>query len=85
MVKFFNGEPKKGNQIGSDRVINRLLPLEFKNVSVEWNITKLKGLQRIYVQVFPSKNVIQALGPRAPLEVVTDIDLDVYRSCMSKR
>jgi hypothetical protein len=85
VVKFFNGEPKKGNQIGSDQIIERLQPLEFKNVSVEWNIAKLKGLQRIYVQVFPSKNVIQAFGPRAPMEVTTDIDLDVYRNCMSKR
>ena len=85
VVKFFNGEPKKGNQIGPDRVIDRLLPLEIKNVSVDWNVSKLKGLQRIYVQVFPGKNVIQALGPRAPNEVAIDIDLDVYRSCMSKR
>ena len=85
VVKFFNGEPKKGNQIGSDRIIDRLLPLEFKNVSVDWNVSKLKGLQRIYVQVFPGKNVLQALGPQGPSEVATDIDLDVYRSCMSKK
>ena len=85
VVKFFNGEPKKGNQIESDRIIERLLPLEFKNVSVDWNVSKLSGLQRIYVQAFPGKNVIQALGPRAPHEVAIDIDLDIYRNCMSRR
>lgn len=85
VVKFFDGEPSKGNQIGSDLIIDRLWPLEFKNVSVNWNVTKLKGLHRIHIQVYPDRNVIQAYGPQAPNEIVVGINLDAYQSCTVKR
>ena len=85
VVKFFDGEPKERDRIGSDLVIDRLRPLEFKKVSVDWNVSKLKGLHRIHVQVLPAKNVIQALGPQKPDGVATDIDLDVYRACQNRR
>jgi hypothetical protein len=85
VVKFFDGDPKSGHQIGSDVVIDRLQPLDFKNVSVDWNISKLSGVHRIYVQVFPGRNVIQALGPRGPSEISTGIDLNIFRACASTR
>jgi hypothetical protein len=85
VVKFFDGDSKSGHQIGSDGVIDRLQPLDFKNVSVDWNISKLSGVHRIYVQVFPGRNVIQALGPRGPSEISTGIDLNIFRACASTR
>ena len=85
VVKFFDGDPKNGHQIGSDVVIDRLQPLDFKNVSVDWNISKLSGVHKIYVQVFPGRNVVQALGPRGPSEISTGIDLNIYRTCASTR
>jgi hypothetical protein len=85
VVKFFDGEPIRRNQIGSDLVIDQLRPLEFKNVSVDWNVSKLKGLHKIYVQVFPDENMTQALGVRDPKEVAASIDLDAYRACRDAR
>jgi hypothetical protein len=85
VVKFFDGPPRNGHQVGSEAVIDMLRPLEFKNVSVDWNISRLSGIHRIYVQVFPGKNVIQALGPRAPGEISTGTDLDRFRTCVTQR
>lgn len=85
VVKCFDGDPKNGHQIGPDVMIDRLQPLDFKNVSVDWNISKLSGVHRIYVQVYPGKNVVQALGPRGPSEISTGIDLNIFRACASTR
>ena len=82
VVKFFDGKPNKKNQIGRDLIIDRLKPLASDNVSVDWDISKLKGVHRVHVQVFPGNNVIQALGARHPGEAITTIDLDAYRDCM---
>jgi len=85
MVKFFDGEPKRKNQIGPDLIIDRLRPLEFKNVSVDWNVSKLNSLHKIRVQVFPGKNLVQALGVQDPNEVVASIDLDAYKACIGAK
>lgn len=85
VVKFFDGEPKRRNQIGSDLIIDRLRPLEFKNISVDWNVSELKGLHKIYVHVFPGENMTQALGVREPKEVAASIELDAYRTCRDAR
>jgi len=85
VVKFFDGDPKNGHQIGSDVVIYRLQPLDFKNVSVDWNISKLSGVHKIHVQIYSGRNVVQALGPRGPSEISTGIDLNIYRTCASTR
>jgi len=84
VVKFFDGDPRNGHQIGADVVIDRLQPLDFKKVSVDWNISNLSGPHRIQVQVLPGGNVIQALGPRAPREISTGIDLNFLRACASQ-
>lgn len=81
VVKFFDGDPKRKHQIGSDVVINRLEPLDFKNVSTDWNVSKLSGIHKIYVQVFPGRNVVQALGQRDPSEISVVIDLQMFHSC----
>ena len=62
VIKFFDGEPQKRKQIGTNQVIESLKPLEFKNVSVDWDISKLNRQHKIYVQVFTPGNVIQAFG-----------------------
>lgn len=82
-VKFFDDEPKKGHQIGTDQIIDRLKPLEFKNVSVEWDISKLNGQHKIYVQISTPENVKRALGQRKPEEISMTIDLDKYRNCVA--
>ena len=79
LVRFFDGHPSKNNQIGSDQRIALLLPLEFKNVSVAWNVKKLRGLHKIYVQAYPGKNAIKALGHSKPSISFIAIDLDSYR------
>lgn len=84
VVKFFDGKRSNRNQIGPDRVIDCLKPLESQNVSVEWDISKLKGVHEIYVQALPAKNVVRALGNRSPAEAVRSIDLDSYRGCEGK-
>ncbi|MCK5217890.1 hypothetical protein KAR10_00100, partial [bacterium] len=84
VVKFFDGKPHKKNQIGRKLIIDRLKPLASESVSVDWDISKLKGAHRVHVQVFPGNNVIQALGARHPGEAVTTIDLDAYRDCMDR-
>jgi hypothetical protein len=85
IVRFFDGKPGNRNQIGSDRVIDRLQPLEFQNVAADWDISTLTGTHEIYVQVLPPNNVLQALGSRTPAEAVRSIDLDVYRACDRKQ
>ncbi|SPP99532.1 putative CARDB domain lipoprotein [Candidatus Sulfobium mesophilum] len=80
-VKIFDGEPRTGRQIGSDQIITRLLPLEFKNISVDWDISQLKGQHRIYAQIFSPKNVTEAGFKKAPYEASTFVDLDAYRRC----
>ena len=84
VVKFFDGNPDKKRQIGSDVVIDQLKPVEFKNASVDWDISKLSGSHLVYIQVFPGKNVIRALGPKRPSRIAKTIDLDAYRSCAEK-
>lgn len=84
VVKFFDGEPNEGKQIGTEQVIESLKPLEFKNVSVDWDISRLDGQHKIYVQVLPPENVRQALGTQKPKEISTTVDLDKYRKCIAK-
>ena len=81
VVRFFDGKPGDRNQIGLDRVIERLKPLEFQNVCVDWDISRLKGIHDIHVQVLPPKNLVRALGNRTPAQAVRSVDLDVYRTC----
>jgi hypothetical protein len=85
LVKFFDGKPGRKNQIGSNVIIDRLKPLEFRNVSVDWNVSKLKGKRTIYVQAFPGKNVTKALGHKRLSEASITIDLDKYRSSMAEK
>lgn len=83
VVKFFDGEPTRGNQISADQIIQSLKPLEVKNVSVEWNISKLNGQHKIYVQVLTPENVVKAFRPQKPEEISTMVDLDKYRECIA--
>jgi subtilase family serine protease len=80
-VRFFDGEPRSGKQIGSDKIITSLLPLEFKNVSVDWDISQLKGQHRISLQVFAPKNLAEAGWKKGPYEISTLVDLDAFRNC----
>lgn len=82
-VKFFDGDPREGNQIGTGQIIQSLKPLEVKNVLVEWNISKLNGQHKIYVQVLAPENIVQVFGPQKPEEISTTINLDKYRQCVS--
>ena len=84
VVKFFDGNPVEKMQIGTDVLIDCLKPVEFKNIAVDWDVSRLAGLHKIYVQVFPGKNVTHALGLSSPNQIVRTIDLDVYRACMNK-
>ena len=80
-VQFFDGEPEGGRQIGSDLRIERLIPLQYENVSVDWNITKLRGNHTINVLVFPGENIVRALNRRSPRKASISIDLDLFHSC----
>ena len=83
VVKFFDGDPKEGKQIGTGQVIQRLKPLEVKNVSVEWDISKLNRQHKIYVQVLAPENIVQVFGPQRPKEISTTVDLDATRRCLA--
>jgi len=85
LIKFFDGKPDRKNQIGSDLIIDRLRPLEFRNVSVDWDISKQKGKHTIYVQASPGKNFAEALGRRQGDEAAITIDLDAYRSFIAEK
>jgi len=81
MVTVYDGDPaKRGKEIGG-QTIPRLLPLECRNVSVQWDIAKLKGAHTVYVQVQPPANLIRSLGKRGPSIIAVPVDLDAYRSC----
>lgn len=80
-VRFFDGDPKQGRQIGTDQFIATLAPLETSSVSVPWNVKELSGRHEIFVQVSPPVNLVKALGARPPEIVHTGIDLDRYHSC----
>ena len=84
VVKFFDGHPGNDRQIGFGKVIDRLQPLEFNNVSVDWDISRLSGFHKIYVQVLPGENVVKALGPQSVKENSTGINLDHFRTCASE-
>jgi subtilase family serine protease len=84
-VKFFDGKPGGKKQIGADQIVDRLKPLEFRNVSVDWDISRLKGKHTIYVQAFPGKNVIEALGRKRTYVTSITIDLDAYRYLMAEK
>ncbi|MFC1657056.1 CARDB domain-containing protein [Candidatus Moduliflexota bacterium] len=80
-VRFFDGMPGEGRQIGASQVISRLLPLEVENVAVDWDISGLKGRHLIYVEVLTPGNVRHAIGEKGSAIVSRPVDLDAYRSC----
>jgi hypothetical protein len=84
-VRFLDGEPGKGKQIGSDQMIPKLLPLEFRNVSVDWNVAQLTGRHLLTVQLFNPRNVIEAGGSREPAALSIPVDLDSYRRCRTEK
>jgi hypothetical protein len=81
VVRFFDGDTKNGRQIGTEQTIGRLLPLEYKNVSVDWDITHLKGKHTVQVLVLPPDNLVHALGSRGQKPMAVTVDLDAYRNC----
>lgn len=85
VVKFFDGEPGKGKQIGPDQRIGRLLPLEFKTASVDWNVSQLVGFHTVYAEVYTPFNVVRALGRQTIHQTSARIDLDAFRKCVSTR
>jgi hypothetical protein len=81
MVKVFDGDPAKGgHEIGRD-TIQKLLPLEYRNILVQWDITKLRGVHKVYVQLDPPANLIRALRVKKPSVIAVSVDLDTYRGC----
>ncbi len=81
VVAVYDGDPAKGGrEIGRD-TIQKLLPLEYKNISVQWDITKLKGLHKVYVQVLPPVNLARALGVKNPSVIAVSVNLDTFRGC----
>ncbi len=81
VVRFYDGDPAKGGKEIARKTIQRLLPLEHRNVTAEWDIAKLKGAHRVYVQVDPPANLVRALGKQAPSVMSVPADLDAYRGC----
>lgn len=81
MVTVYDGDPAKGGKEIGGQTIPRLLPLECRNVSVQWDIAKLKGAHTVYVQVQPPANLIRSIGKRGPSIIAVPVDLDAYRSC----
>jgi len=84
VVKIYDGDPSKGGKEISRETIKKLLPLEHRNISVQCDIAKLKGVHRFYVQVEPPANLVHALGKRGPSVMAAQIDLDAYRSCKGR-
>jgi hypothetical protein len=81
VVRFFDGAPREGKQIGDDRIISRLLPLEVQSVSVDWDTSRLQGRHVVYVQVLSPVNVVQAGLKKKPATISRSIDLDAHRRC----
>jgi hypothetical protein len=80
-VAVYDGNPTKGGKEIGRETISRLLPLEHRNVSVLWDIEKLKGVHTVYVQVHPPANLARSLGVKPPTVMAVPIDLDAYGSC----
>jgi hypothetical protein len=80
-IAVYDGNPTKGGKEIGRESISRLLPLEHRNVSVLWDIEKLKGVHTVYVQVHPPVNLARSLGVKPPSVMAVPIDLDAYGSC----
>jgi CARDB len=81
VVKVYDGNPSKGGKEIGRETISRLLPLEYRNISVQWDIARLKGMHTVYVQVHPPANLTRALGVTTPSVIAVSVDLDAYRGC----
>lgn len=81
LIRIFDGDPKKGGTLLAEQLVDRLLPLEHRTVAAKWNVSGLKGMHGIYVQVHQPKNLTTALGSKSPSVTFMTVDLDRYRSC----
>jgi len=81
VVKMYDGDPTKGGYEITSETIPKLLPLEYRNIKAQWDIEQLKGVHKVYVQVYPPANLTRALGVNTPSVIAVSIDLDAYRDC----
>lgn len=84
VVRFYDGDPAKRGREIARKTIQRLLPLEHRNVTAEWDIAKLTGTHKVYVEVEPPANLVRALGKQATSVMAVPVDLDAYRSCRGR-
>ena len=84
VVTVYDGNPAKGGKEIGRETIPKLLPLEYRNVSVQWDIAQIKGAHTVYVQIHPPVNLTRALGVKTSSTMAVPIDLDAYRRCKGK-
>jgi hypothetical protein len=78
VVRFFDGDPKAGGkQIGTDRVIPRIVAGEYGWASVKWDVAGLTGAHKVHVLVDPDGRIPERFeSAEHPCdEVVVDVGL----------